>query len=286
MPQSGWLRHQAARSGRHRRTAVACASVPGPSRHRAPVRATAGGITPGHVLAARAYEADPLQCFIVEQGWRTGNSEATPSQGTHRPRPGTVPGRQHRGTWHRLVQAGLPLGHALREDRLQLPGLVVLSPFAVGCKTPSPLLSHTLAKPGSVCTCLPHPKLHGAATIGHCTPPLQPGPQIRVLVLHRSHPPHPAVPSVPGNPARCNLRAQTPICRKPVSPMIRLASWNIARRSAPCMYWWQWRARGRSILRCCRKPANRPATWCRHFTSTMTHSGTGIALTAGRSWCA
>ena len=75
------------------------------------------GLHPGHVLADRAYDSDPLRSFIVAQG-RTGDSRPAPPQDTHRPRPGAVPGAQHRGTRHRLAQTVPPTNHALREDRI------------------------------------------------------------------------------------------------------------------------------------------------------------------------
>ena len=71
------------------------------------------GICPDYVLADWSYDDDDLRLYIVAQGTEPVIPGTAQPAAANRLRPGAVPGAQHRGTVHRLAEAGPPHGHAL-----------------------------------------------------------------------------------------------------------------------------------------------------------------------------
>ncbi|MXZ23648.1 MAG: hypothetical protein F4Y80_02070 [Caldilineaceae bacterium SB0665_bin_21] len=71
------------------------------------------GVCPDYVLADWSYDDDDLRLYIVAQGAEPVIPGAAQPAAANRLRPGAVPGAQHRGTVHRLAEAGPPHGHAL-----------------------------------------------------------------------------------------------------------------------------------------------------------------------------
>ncbi len=71
------------------------------------------GVCPDYVLADWSYDDDDLRLYIVVQGAEPVIPGAAQPAAANRLGPGAAPGAQHRGTVHRLAEAGPPHGHAL-----------------------------------------------------------------------------------------------------------------------------------------------------------------------------